>query len=100
MTPTFDRIGYAKQILGSETSRAEKAVLLYFAIYCDQERTISLSQHTAKKMGPMLSMTNYTVGRTIQNLKDIGLLSVIERKRLKFHLLPNEEKLALYTPKK
>lgn len=96
MAEIFDRIGYTKQILDSELAQTEKAVLVYLATYCEQDKTISVSTHTATKMAPQLSRTNNTIGASIQRLKDAKLLTTIERKRRKFYVLPTEDQIAFY----
>jgi len=96
----WDRLGYLKQLADSELDNHERQILGCMATYASPDATLPFKNYNGQTIGDMLSLSTSTVGRVLQRLKAAGLLTKVMRRGRQFWVLPSEEKVVSYTPKK
>ncbi len=98
--PKFDRQGFSKQCLDSELDNHERQILMLMAVYAAEDKTIPFQKFNGQNIGTKLSLSSSTVGRVLQRLKVAGLLTKRMKRGRTFWVLPSEEKVVSYSPKK
>lgn len=98
--PDFDKVGYLKQITDSELGNFERQVLAHLALYADQDGTAPFKAYNGQTIADKLTLSRSTVGRVLQRLKKARLLTKTVRRGRRFWVLPSEDRIVAYSPKK
>lgn len=96
----FDKVGYLKQIQDSELGNFERQVLSLLALYADADSTVPFKAYNGQTIAGRLNLSASTVGRVLQRLKKGKLLGKTTRRGRRFWVLPSEDKIVAYSPKK
>ncbi len=96
----WDRLGYLRQLTDSELDNHERQVLGLMATYATVDRELPFKAYNGQNIGTKLSLSSSTVGRVLQRLKVAGLLTKRMKRGRTFWVLPTEERIVSYTPKK
>ncbi len=96
----FDRVGYLKQVMDSDLDNHERQVLGCMATYATPDATLPFQAYNGQTLGEKLRLSSSTVGRVLQRLKKAKLLTKRTIKARTHWVLPSEDAVAMFNPKR